>query len=383
MQRSSTSRRLVLAVAQGIAEGRWLCGGELPSVRSLAKEFGVSAPTAMKVIQLAAAQGLVALRPSRPALVLPDAARAARRILGTAALPDSPRESSGAQTRVALLVPAMEPPGYAPFASMRQHIDMEAAAKGLAFDLIHWPLKEQIPFALSLPARGYAGAVCLAMRPSYLPGLTALRNQGFPTLIINRRYRHLGLPAIAGDDYKPVRELVLRLVRMGHRNMSLVTDLLPSSNMETHDAIRGWVDGLNETGTLGTSPMPTCIVPNLEPLRRSGHVFEQLLLRPDRPTALLFYWPTWTEVLLQDPRFSRLRVPDDISLALAIPGERPPRLPDGPPLTTLDIDYQRQADCIVNRMADMIGGRSCEELLLLPLKLHLTDSLGPPPRSAP
>lgn len=380
MGNSSTSRRLVLAVAQGIAEGRWSCGDEMPPVRSLAREFGVSAPTAMKVVQLAAAQGLLVLRPNRPALIPPDAASVARRLLGTApsVAPGSQTVANSSHRRVALLHRETESLEYGPYPSLLQHIELEASKHELSFELVSWPLKEQVPFVLSLPACGYAGAACLGMTPSYLPGMTALKQQRFPALIINRRFKYLGLPAVAGDDYKPARELALRLARMGHRNMSIVTDLLPSSNSGTHDSIRGWVDGLAEAGVLESCPLATYIIPNLDPLKRSDRVFEQLLLRPDRPTALLFFWPTWADVLLNDPRFSRFRVPDDISLALAIPGERPPRLEKGPPLTTLDIDYQRHGECVVSRMADIIAGKPYDEVLLLSLKLHLTESIGPP-----
>lgn len=384
MGRASIAERLVLALAQGIAEGRWPEGSALPSLRHLAKEINVSAPTAMKVVQLAAERGLVALRPSRPALILAGARNVAARLLGgsSSAVSDHDDDSADGQ-RVALLYPEIEQSlDYPMYASLRQHINVAASRKGLCFAPVPWPLKDQIAFALSLPARGYVGAVCLGTRTSYLPGLTALRNQGFPTLIINRRFRHLGLPTITADDYKPSRELALRLVRMGHRNLSMVADLLPSTNMETHEAIRGWVDGLDEAGVLEECPMPTYIVPNLGSLRQSSRTFEQLLLRPDRPTALFFFWPVWSDVLLTDPRFARFRVPDDVSLILAMPGERPLTLPNVPPLTALDYDYQRHGDCIANGMADLINGKPCTELLLLPLRLHLTESIGsPPPRS--
>ena len=381
MARSSTAEKLVFALAQGIVEGRWPPDTPLPTVLDLAKEMSISKPTAIKVVRLAAARGLVRLRPSRQALVLPDAVTVAGGLLGRhVAYPVAAPGGDGAPALrpVAMLYPDISWP-LAPVA-LCHHLELLAERFGLRFDLLRWPLKDQTAFALSLPARGYAGAVCLSMRSLYQVGLSALRNLGFPTLIANRRFEHLGLPTITADDYKPARELALRLVSMGHRNLALVADLLPTVSMETHGTIRGWVDGLAEGGVLEQCPLPTYIIPNLPQLRQSPRTFSELLLRSDRPTALFFYWRLWPEVILKDPRFAQFRIPEDISVAVALSGERAVSLPEAPPLTTLDLDYDRMATCIIKTLIDLIDGKRCPDLLLLPLKLHLTESVGPAPK---
>ncbi|NLX58810.1 MAG: substrate-binding domain-containing protein [Phycisphaerae bacterium] len=381
MTKPTATEQLLYALAQGIVEGRWLPDRRLPTSRDLAREFGVSAQAAAGAVRLAADRGLVSLRRKQPAIVLPQAAQISRELLASRPAPrlgDS-RMPSG-PTRIALLHPEEPWPSTEPFrVSLSQHIDVWAEKMGLVFDLVRWPLKNQVPFALSLPAQGYAGAACVYMHNHYLTGLTALRSREFPTIVINRRFPYLGLTVVTSDDYKPVRDLALRLIGMGHRNLSLVSHVLVPVTMETHPAIRGWVDGLAEGGVIEECCMPTYIIPDLPPLKQSRRIFSELLLRPDRPTALFFYWPTWLDILLTDPRFSQFRVPNDLSIVVAIAGERPLMLSNMARLTTLDLDYDRMGECIVRTMAGLIAGESCPERLLLPLKLHQTDSIGPPP----
>lgn len=391
MARLSAAERLVVALAQGIAEGRWPPGTPLPAVRDLALEMNISKPTAIKVVQRAAERGLVELRRNQPAMVLADAERVAGDLLSriaplpTAAPTDSPaKPDEPALKRIALLYPDIDwddRDANLPRVALRHHLDLLSRRAGLRLDLIPWPLKDQVTFALSLRARGYVGAVCHGMRAVYQVGMQALANQRFPTVIATRRMTQVGLPVVTADDYKLAHDLAVKLVQLGHRNLSLVTDLLPTVDMEAHPAIRGWVDALDEAGVMPQCPLATYILPDLEPVRRNPRVFAELLLRPDRPTALFFPWAVWHDVLLRDPRFAQFRVPDDISLIVGGLGDRPFSLPGSPPLSTLTHDHERMAECIIKTLLDLMTGKSCPKLLLLPMKLNLTDSVGPAPGS--
>lgn len=381
MTRRNSAENQIFVLAQGIAEGRWPPNSPLPAVRALAIEMGISKPTMIKSIRLAAEQGLVRLRPCQPALVLPEARQVAEQMLARRVRPlgTLPPCASGLK-RIAVLHPDLDWPMKNPAQlSLCHHIDMVSEKAGLQCERVPWPHKDQVAFALSLPALGYSGAICVGMRSFYQVGLTTLRNQRFPTVLVNRRFRHLGLPVVTVDDYRSARETALRLISMGHRSLSLVADLLPSTDMEVHGAIRGWVDGLNENNVLDECHMPVCILPDLPPLRTSPRTFERILLSPNRPTALLFYQAEWPSVILGDARFAQFRVPDDISLVLAVPGQRPPILADGPPLTTLDFDYDRTAACIIEIITDLLVGKAHTEVLQVPLKLNLTESIGLPP----
>jgi DNA-binding LacI/PurR family transcriptional regulator len=382
LKRVRAADRLIYVLAQGIAAGRWKPGDTLPTVRDLARETGISTPTTAKAIRLAAESGLVALHANRPATVLPDAPRIAAGMLDLpAAAPETPASSPG-RTRIALLFPDVDwPLRNPPLVSLRQHLNTHAAKVGMDIELMPWPIKDQLNFALSLAARGYAGAICLGMRAFYQAGLLALATHRFPTLLVNRRYPHVPLPTITGDNYRPAYDLALRLARLGHRSVSLVADLLPNIEMEVPGVIRGWVDGLVEADLLHQCPIPVYITPHLDALMTSPRTFEQLLLRSDRPTALFFYWPVWSSVILTDPRFAEFRIPDDVSVIVAMAGERPLALPGAPPLATLDYDYDRMASCAIQMITDLIAGKPHSELLQLPLRLNLTESVGPPPKA--
>lgn len=383
MGRPSSAEKMVIALAHGIAEGRWPPGKPLPSIRRLAKELELSVPTAIKVVHLAVQRGMVALRSGKPAMVLANAPHVAAELLRQVPLPPAlAREDESHKTRIALLYPEKDHPlRFAPHVALARHLALAGDRAGLRFEPVAWPMKDQVPFALSLPARGFRAAALLGMHSFYRVGLAALLDQRFPAVLINRRHSCSGVPAVAGDDYKPARDLALRLIRLGHRNLSLVCEVLPTIDMQPHDALRGWIDGLAEGGVLDECPMPVHILPNFENLRKCPRTFNELLLRPDRPTALFFLFPDWMEIILNDPRFARFRVPEDISLIVSGPGERPPVLSNGSPISALDLDYQRLADCVTQNLIDLIAGRPCPQLLLLPHKLQLTDSIGPPPEA--
>jgi DNA-binding LacI/PurR family transcriptional regulator len=139
------------------------------------------------------------------------------------------------------------------------------------------------------------------------------------------------------------------------------------------------LDGLDDEGVLRDCPLPVYILPDLPLLKQNPCAFDALLCRPDRPTALFFYCPVWADVILRDPRFARFRVPEDISLVVGMPGERF-RPPHGcPPLCTLDFDYNRYAECIVEMVQGMLRGNSQTERLAVPLRWLPTESIGPPP----
>ncbi|HOI55522.1 MAG TPA: GntR family transcriptional regulator [Phycisphaerae bacterium] len=375
--------QLLIVLARDIVNGRWTADESLPTTRQLARELGVSQPTAMKLTRLLARHGLVQIHAGRSATVAPEAAKRAadllRRREAAAPLPTVSRPADG-PARVALLVPEVDWPLTSPaLVSLHDHLRRIENQAGLHFEAVAWPVAGQQRVALSLPAKGYAAAVCLSLRGVYLAGVATLQQHDYPVLVVNRQFEIPGLATVTSDDYRPVREVATRLIRMGHRNMSMVADLLPTTQSNVHEAIRGWLDALDGAGILQECPMPVYIMPDVPLLRESRCVFEALLCRPDRPTALFFYWPVWADVILRDPRFADLRVPEDVSLVLGMPGERFAIPPGCPPLCTLDFDYRRYAECIVEAVRDMLQGQRLAKRLTVPLKWNSAESIGPPP----
>jgi DNA-binding LacI/PurR family transcriptional regulator len=79
------------------------------------------------------------------------------------------------------------------------------------------------------------------------------------------------------------------------------------------------------------------------------------------------------------PEAARLKVPEQLSLATLGSMATEPAPSWSPPLTNLDIDHARTAQCIVEIIQKMIAVEPYPPVLRMPLKLQVTESIGPPP----
>jgi DNA-binding LacI/PurR family transcriptional regulator len=374
MSRPQIVGKVAERILRMIAGGEWPRGGVLPSVRQLTSQFGLSQSTVRAALHRLAREGLLEVRPRQPARLLCGAAERAQQLL-------KPQPRTSPQ-RVAILIPEMvRPLEKNPFYfTVVKNIIGEAASRGLEASVVWWPLREQFAVAESLWKTGYEAAVFVGYRPEYVTSLFRMHERRFPLVIFNHEVPGLKLPAIIMDLYAAAQKIADCLFKLGHRNMSLVIDSLsglmelsPRNNMNL-----GWQDYLVQQGLL-----ERCTIPLYIPLGfGTGHgekALRILLKSPERPTAIVFSNSVWARNFLTDPENATLKVPAELSLATFDTTASIPAVPWSPPLTNLDIDYIRTAQCIIETIQKMLDGDLNPPTIRVRLDLHLTESVGPAP----
>jgi len=255
-----------------------------------------------------------------------------------------------------------------------------AAAHGGEATVVPLPLRNQLASTRSLADHGYQAAVCLGFQPSYAPALFLLRDQKFPVVLLNRRFPWLQVPAVLVDGDRPTRQLIDVLVRHGHRDLCMVSHFSAEDSPCSRNMVGTWTEHLEQCGLLQDCTVPLRILPWVPALAQNRNLFTDILRQRKRPTAVVLTSAYWVERFLGDPPFARLRIPEDMSLAMFSPGESELRTPGGIPLTTLEINHRRAAECVLELAAKMLDGNPRPASIRIPLDLRLTDSIGPAPR---
>lgn len=109
--------------------------------------------------------------------------------------------------------------------------------------------------------------------------------------------------------------------------------------------------------------------------------FRAVMKGPDRPTAIVFGFSPWAKRFLNDPEFSHMGVPQDLSLATFETTADLPQAPGRPPLTSFEINLTRTAQCIMETLGRVAAGDTNVPTIRVPLDLRLTDSIGPAPET--
>lgn len=376
MARRKVAETMFEQVLLGLAAGRWEPGTKLPPVRRLAREFGVSHAAVISAVQRLAELELLDVCQRQPVYVRPGAPEKARGLLGELPLhPGGPN--------IAILVRDLFlRPGHrhGVFAVLHQEIIQEAARHNMKATVIPVSPTEQRTVARTLAKEGYDAAILTSPDPDYLVSLFVLQEQSFPTLVFNYHASGLDLPTVFIDDYTASQRVAAHLMSLGHRNLCMVTQETQRLEGVRHNLrVPGWLDYLVEHELLGGCTMPIYTPIWTSHLGTWRSVFTNLVISPDRPTAIVFAHDPWARHFLEEPTFAELRVPDELSLITFQSDRVLPPVPWCPRMSTVDIDYHRAAECMIEMVAAMLGGNPHPSNIRVPLQIEMTDSVGPAP----
>jgi DNA-binding LacI/PurR family transcriptional regulator len=353
-----------------LASGQWPSGSRLPPTRLLAARLGVARRTLLAALRVAARHGLLEVRPRQRILVLPGAARYARARLARAA---------GRAARLAILIPDQYLPIKEPFYSLLVHeIVREAARTRLAAEIVAIRAADQLRADAALLHCGYRAALCIAFGPAHLPALVLLRERGFPVMTFNRRLSGLDVPSVRVDDYGTARRVATLLAGLGHRDLCLVSGILGASPWSGTGRTAGWTDALRDLGLLNSCSHPLYVTHPVAGAGPFSRAFEALMRLSSRPTALVFCGAPPAQDFLTDPRFRRLRVPEDLSAVVLEPGPKAVAVPGGPSLTSARINEHRAAQCCIEMAAQLLAGNLRPPCVRLSSDLTVTDSIAAP-----
>lgn len=367
------SEEALEALVRALAVGQWKDGSPLPPTRLLEKQLGVSHATMIKVLRMAAVEGLLTVAPRQPATVRASAAKRAKEMLRSFG-----RQRAG--RCLAVLIPErIWPPDNQTFYNdLKPAIDAEAARAGWVVEPVCWPVIEQTRFVEDLPAAGFSAAMPIGISTDYIESLHVLRRRQFPTVVWNCDFPQIPLPAILLDEVGGTRQIAGILANLGHRSLCLATWALDSRMKHQGHRVAAWLDYLAETGLLAT-----CTLPVLHLTRASdgrANLADGLLAVKMRPTAIVFAYAAAATAFLVVSGHGQLRIPEQLSLAtfgLAAPS---PETSWCPPLTTVWCDMGHLARAAIDMVSRLCDGRPCETILM-PMSVHTTGSIAAPPET--
>jgi DNA-binding LacI/PurR family transcriptional regulator len=357
-----------------LAGGDWPEGSPLPSLRTVSQQLRVSIHPVYRTWQWAEEQALVQRRSRAEALVAPGATSRAQALLADLARKQTAK-------RLAILLP----PGYAipvdaalaPFqARLVKAVETAAADRGYQTKLLNLSVRDQFAESDQL-LHSFDAAFVVELSPAFLVTVARLADGKLPLVVYNRKVPGLTLPSVTTDDYAAGRRLAEQLVQLGHRNMTMIT------SSGRYDAImddktraeRGWIDALTELDVL-----EHCIMPLVAEFDRELLLGRLLQLHP-RITAVVSTAPGNEALLSRDRRFSHIRVPRDLSIALTSSSASLSLPPDFPRVTSFEVDWSRAGACTMELLDQTMAGNAAAKNIRVPLHMNLTDSIGAPPRA--
>lgn len=354
--------------------GQWLGGTPLPPTRALEQQLGISHATMIKVLRRAVDERLIIVAPRQPVVVHPAAAERAREVLGSLE-----RRRSG--RCLAVLVPErIWPLDRSNFCrELTSSLEVEAAKAGWTVEPVCWPVLEQTRFVETLAAAGFAAALPVGISTDYIESLHVLRRREFPTVLWNCDSPYVPLPAVLLDEVGGVRQIAALLADLGHRSLCLATWAVETRMKRRGHCVAAWLDYLAEIGLMDSSTVP---VLHLTQNHEGGVVLaDGLLAMRMKPTAIVFAYGAAAVGFLSVPEHQHIRVPEQLSLAAF---GRPKMLAAAswcPPLTAVTFDEALLARQVIDMVSQLCDARKCESITL-PMFIHRTDSIAPPPSPA-
>ena len=283
--------------------------------------------------------------------------------------PEASTLSGGSTGRVAVVVPHLS---RWFFGEMLNGI--EAVLRGANLDLLLYHVgdfENRESFFRELPARRKVDAVLVVGIPVSPTEQERLASMGVEIIAAGGQIAPYFYVSI--DDVKAGSQAMNHLLHLGHRRIAMIDAIDP------HELT--WpVDGRALAYTQGLASAGITVDPDLFArvpwgAEHGAEAMAGLLALPDPPTAVFAHSDEIAFGALRTVRRAGLRVPDDISVI----GVDDHPLSAQLDLTTIrqDVLYQGQlaARMVVDSLA---GGRPAETSTILPTKLVLRGSTGPP-----
>ncbi|ASW57767.1 LacI family DNA-binding transcriptional regulator [Plantactinospora sp. KBS50] len=209
----------------------------------------------------------------------------------------------------------------------------------------------------TLPVRSSVDGAVLILPPEPAEDLAALRDAGFPFVVVDPRVPPpRDIAAVSAAHVSGARAVMDHLVRLGHRRVGIIGG--PRDWLVTNARMTGYTAPLADVGVL-PSPDLVCFVS--DPTMEQGYqAARELLDRPDRPTALVGFNDKIAVGALHAARERGLRVPADLSV-----------------VGFDDSEIGRATDPVLTTVRQPLAelGRMAVTLLLRQLRGHELDAL--------
>jgi DNA-binding LacI/PurR family transcriptional regulator len=185
---------------------------------------------------------------------------------------------------------------------------------------------------------------------------------------------HPALPSIAVDDVAGGEAATRHLVELGHRRIALIGDTPPEFRFDwSRDRTRGYERALAQAGI---ELRPEYVREGTRLLHVARAIAAELLLLPERPTAIFAASDTQALGVLEAARSLRIRIPEELSVV----GFDDIEVASYVGLTTVRQPLVESGRRGAQLLLRALGGRPVDlRTELLPLDLVVRSTTGPAP----
>lgn len=221
---SSTYVLLAEKIRSAIKAGSYRPGDLIGSEHGLARDESISRMTVRRASELLIHEGLLERRPGKGLYVTSRTVktRSVQVIAGNLQWEPSVQVARGVQSRARV--------GRLDIQLYDAHGDMELDLQKLR----------------GLPESGADGAVIVSLHnPAFNEAVYQLKAGGFPFVLVDQRLREIDVSSVQSDNYAGGFQVGQELLRLGHRRIAFVGDLIAAT---VQDRLNGLRDALAEAG---------------------------------------------------------------------------------------------------------------------------------------
>lgn len=286
--------QLAQIIKARIESGIWQNGDVTPTEKALCAEFGVARGTVRQALQRLEAEGYLRREQGRGTFVM----------MGH----DRPAPAAQRRKHLAFIVPYVRDSSVSTIFMGFQQV-AEKSGYSTSFSHVNNDVGQQAQAIERLLAEGAGGIAIYPVDSEVMEPFERLVRAHFPLVLIDRYLKNLSTDFVMSDHFGGSVRGVRYLADLGHRQIGFATWFSPAVSME-HRYL-GYLQGLRERGIV-PDPSLICHVEgyptvDLTPL-------EQMLVRLDRPTAVLAANDQIAIALYRAAASVGLRVPDDLSV---------------------------------------------------------------------
>ena len=187
-----------------------------------------------------------------------------------------------------------------------------------------------------------------------------LKERGVEFVLVSPSHAVSGASAVAMDDRLAAREITQHLLSLGHKRIAHIAG--HESHIVTVLRRLGFEDAMRAEGLHDN--LENMIVPGRFRFRKAMECADELLSRPDRPTAIFAANDHMAIAVMMVAHRKGLLVPEDLSVAGF--DDTPMGRSVWPPLTTVAQPFDAFAETaisILNHRQDPVGGVSSSYIL--------------------
>ncbi len=328
-----------------IASGSHRPGQLLASEHELARRRQLSRVTVRRASALLIGEGLLERRPGKGLFV-------------RSKLPDAP-PTAGRRARSSLRTVQVVAGNLAWDSCLQIARGVQAAARAAGTEVqlhdAHGSERGDLELLRQLPRGNAQGAVIVSLHgAAFVESLYALKQSGFPFVLVDQRLRDLAAPSVTADNHDGGRQLANHLIALGHRRVAFIGDL-------EADTVQARLDGVRDAFGEAALAFDRALVADLRPRHRLGDwtpavlaAMAALLRQRQPPSAVVASCDAVARAVYGAAARHGLAVPGDLSVVGF--DDDPLAAALSPPLTTVRQPFLDMGRCAFALLRKRLAG---------------------------